>query len=137
MRDKDIEVLEEFEETKVDFPRIAAHLGGTITEKEDEYEIHLGKEKAGIKVNGRDDGGLVFVAVMRSKKLFISNHIISGISKVKFSTVLAPRGKTKREVKEVVLQNEKGGIIIAKEGNEYIAISSIFADAEEKQAKGR
>ncbi len=121
-----VEVLEEFEETSVDFPKIASYLGGTISKVEDgHYLIHLGKDNAGIHIQGRGDKEFVFVAVMRSKKLFVSNHIIYGVEKVKFSTVLAPRGKTKRELKNVVLQNEQGGIIIGKEGNKYTVVTSI------------
>ncbi len=127
------EVLEKFEETNVDFAKIASYLGGTITEKEGVYEIHLGKENAGIKINGRDGKGLIYVVVMKSKKLFVSAHMISGVEKVRFSTVFAPRGKTKREVKDVAFKNKTGGIVVLKEGNKYTVVSSCFASANIKE----
>lgn len=128
----DIKVLEEFEESEINFYKIASYLGGTITEKEGNCKIRLGKEY--VLISGRKpyDGGLISVAVMRSEKLFVSNHIISGVNTVKFSTALASRGKTKQEVKNIVLQNEKGRIIIQKEKNKYIIISLIFGDVKEK-----
>lgn len=120
----DLEVLEEFEETSVDFPKIASYLGGTITKEEGDYNIHLGKENAGFLIEKHME--LISVLVMRSKKFFVSLHQIMGVDKVKFSTVLAPRGKTKQEVRDVVFQNKKGGIIIHKErGNDYNVVSVI------------